>query len=178
MNLEDYILDNVTIKDYYNDYISPLDIRYKRRDFSNSDMALCPFHEDKNPSLGLINDKFRKGIKVFHCFGCGASGNVIRMHQRIQEQYFNVRLTKKEAMLSLCKLYDLDTEGLVLLEETEDTFVKRNLKIKLNMSRYTIREYEQDLQGIKLSNNIDIDERIKRINSANLKILVMQKGLI
>lgn len=178
MNLEDYVLDNITIKDYYRDYISPLDTKYSNRDFSKSDMALCPFHADKNPSLGLINDKFRKGVKIFHCFGCGASGNVIRMHQRIQEQYFNTRLNKKEAMLSLCKLYDLDTEGLVLLEETEDSFVRKNLKIKLNMSRYTVREYEQDLQSIKLNKELDINERIRRINSANLKILVMQKGLI
>ena len=35
-------------------------------------MGLCPFHDDKNPSLS-VNEK--EG--VFHCFGCGASGDVI-----------------------------------------------------------------------------------------------------
>ena len=32
-------------------------------------MALCPFHDDHNPSLKL-DDRF-------YCFGCGASGDVI-----------------------------------------------------------------------------------------------------
>jgi DNA primase len=33
--------------------------------------ALCPFHDDKRPSL-----KVNLGRKVFHCFGCGAKGNI------------------------------------------------------------------------------------------------------
>ncbi|GAA2501529.1 CHC2 zinc finger domain-containing protein [Terrabacter carboxydivorans] len=40
-------------------------------------MACCPFHEDKTPSLsvGGVPDRF-------HCFGCGASGDVIDFVQR------------------------------------------------------------------------------------------------
>jgi DNA primase len=34
--------------------------------------ALCPFHKEKTPSF-TINDE--KGF--FHCFGCGAHGDVI-----------------------------------------------------------------------------------------------------
>ncbi|MDI3501696.1 MAG: hypothetical protein PWP22_1467 [Thermoanaerobacter sp.] len=30
----------------------------------------CPFHNDKNPSLAIYEDSF-------HCFGCGAHGDVI-----------------------------------------------------------------------------------------------------
>ena len=32
---------------------------------------LCPFHEEKTPSL-ILNDE----LGVYHCFGCGASGNI------------------------------------------------------------------------------------------------------
>src|SRR3954454_24401880 len=39
--------------------------------------ALCPFHADKKPSL-----KVNLGRKVFNCFGCGASGNVIEFVRR------------------------------------------------------------------------------------------------
>jgi DNA primase len=35
--------------------------------------GLCPFHDDKNPSLS-INPK----ENLFQCFGCGAAGDVIR----------------------------------------------------------------------------------------------------
>ena len=34
--------------------------------------AVCPFHDDTNPSLKL---NFEKGL--FHCFACGAKGNVL-----------------------------------------------------------------------------------------------------
>jgi len=37
-------------------------------------MALCPFHDDKNPSLSLskVDDRW-----LFRCFGCHVSGTVI-----------------------------------------------------------------------------------------------------
>lgn len=34
--------------------------------------GLCPFHEDKNPSFSVNEEK-----GVFYCFGCGESGDVI-----------------------------------------------------------------------------------------------------
>ncbi|UIJ43781.1 AAA family ATPase [Sphingomonas cannabina] len=34
-------------------------------------VAVCPFHPDKNPSLVLFKDQ------TYHCFGCGAHGDVI-----------------------------------------------------------------------------------------------------
>jgi len=34
--------------------------------------ALCPFHNEKTPSFVVGTDK-----QIFHCFGCGAGGNVI-----------------------------------------------------------------------------------------------------
>src|SRR5690349_14655033 len=37
----------------------------------------CPFHADRKPSL-----KVNLGRKVFNCFGCGASGNVIEFVRR------------------------------------------------------------------------------------------------
>lgn len=36
---------------------------------NRSGMACCPFHNDKNPSMKID--------KRFHCFGCGADGDVI-----------------------------------------------------------------------------------------------------
>ena len=37
----------------------------------NSYSACCPFHHEKTPSFHVSRDK-----QLYHCFGCGASGNV------------------------------------------------------------------------------------------------------
>lgn len=35
--------------------------------------ALCPFHNDKDPSLGFSDEK-----NIFHCFGCNIKGDIIK----------------------------------------------------------------------------------------------------
>src|SRR5215469_226784 len=35
-------------------------------------VGLCPFHKEKTPSFSAVEDK-----GFFHCFGCGAHGDVI-----------------------------------------------------------------------------------------------------
>ncbi len=48
----------------------------------SSFMGLCPFHEDKNPSLSVDQSK-----GLFHCFGCGAGGDVfdfVMRHQGVE----------------------------------------------------------------------------------------------
>ena len=47
-------------------------------------VGLCPFHNEKTPSF-TVNEK--KG--VFHCFGCGAGGDVISFLTRIRNEGFN-----------------------------------------------------------------------------------------
>jgi DNA primase len=39
--------------------------------------GLCPFHDDKTPSLSVSPER-----KIFRCFGCGASGNAITFLRR------------------------------------------------------------------------------------------------
>jgi DNA primase len=45
------------------------------RDFT----GLCPFHKEKTPSFNVVEDK-----AFYHCFGCGAHGDVIGFTMRIQ----------------------------------------------------------------------------------------------
>jgi DNA primase len=42
-------------------------------------MGVCPFHSDKGPSLSVSMEK-----QLYHCFGCGASGNVIGFIMRLR----------------------------------------------------------------------------------------------
>lgn len=41
---------------------------------------ICPFHADKDPSLSLSNE-----LGVFHCFGCGAKGNIVKFYAMLKK---------------------------------------------------------------------------------------------
>ena len=56
-------------------------------------MACCPFHDDKNPSM--------KVDTRFHCFGCGADGDVIDFTSRLYD------LSPKEAAEKLAQDFGL-----------------------------------------------------------------------
>lgn len=45
--------------------------------------GLCPFHEEKSPSLSV-----RPHVGAFHCFGCGEGGDVISFVQKLDHLSF------------------------------------------------------------------------------------------
>ncbi len=45
--------------------------------------ASCPFHHDRSPSLYLYPER-----NDYHCFGCGAHGNVINFVQQLHKYSF------------------------------------------------------------------------------------------
>jgi DNA primase len=45
--------------------------------------GLCPFHADKNPSFTVSPSK-----QIFHCFACGAGGNVFTFLTRLTGESF------------------------------------------------------------------------------------------
>lgn len=57
------------IVDYIGQYVA---LKKQGRDY----LGLCPFHGEKTPSFHVSPEK-----KVFHCFGCGRSGNIFQFAQ-------------------------------------------------------------------------------------------------
>ncbi|MDN7240447.1 DNA primase [Planococcus sp. N028] len=51
--------------------------------------GLCPFHGESTPSFSVTSDK-----QIFHCFGCGAGGNVITFLMDIENVSFQEALSK------------------------------------------------------------------------------------
>ncbi len=71
----------------------------------NSFMGCCPFHHEKTPSFSVSRDK-----QLYHCFGCGAGGNLIQFVMNIEQ------LTFPEAVKFLG-----DKAGLALTEAEYET---------------------------------------------------------
>ena len=51
--------------------------------------GLCPFHGENTPSFSVAEDK-----QIFHCFGCGASGNAITFVMDIENRPFTEAISK------------------------------------------------------------------------------------
>ena len=66
----DRVLDSTDIADLIGSYVA-------LKKIGQNFQGLCPFHDDKTPSLSVSPDK-----KIFRCFGCGASGNAITFLRR------------------------------------------------------------------------------------------------
>jgi hypothetical protein len=49
-------------------------------DTDKKGITTCPFHYDTSPSLHLDSKK-----NIFHCFGCGAKGNIITFIKKLEE---------------------------------------------------------------------------------------------
>ena len=60
-------------------------------------MCVCPFHDDKNPSM--------KVDRRFHCFGCQADGDVIDFVSRLEA------VSPKEAALILAQAFSVPYEN-------------------------------------------------------------------
>ncbi len=67
------IRESADIVDVVSDYVS---LKKKGRYY----FGLCPFHKEKTPSFSVDPDR-----QIFHCFGCGAGGNVISFVMQIEK---------------------------------------------------------------------------------------------
>jgi DNA primase len=54
------------------DIVDLIDSHVPLKKTGNNYVARCPFHTEKTPSFSVSRKK-----QIFHCFGCGASGNAI-----------------------------------------------------------------------------------------------------
>lgn len=75
--------------------------------------GLCPFHKEKSPSFSISPDK-----QIFHCFGCGAGGNVIHFISKIENADF------KEAIGILANRAGIELPTLNNYEDNKTALLK------------------------------------------------------
>ena len=120
----DKILDKVSLVEVISKYT---DIKRSGRNF----MALCPFHGEKTPSFSISEDK-----GLYHCFGCGASGNAIRFLMDYQKKSFT------ESVQELAGIAGIE------LEQTPDYKGSGSIKEKgvlLDICRETLTFFHNNL---------------------------------
>ena len=80
MRYEDRVIDQVQAANDIVEIISQfVPLKKAGRNFK----GLCPFHPEKTPSFMVHPEK-----QIFHCFGCGAGGNVFSFLMRYENLSF------------------------------------------------------------------------------------------
>jgi DNA primase len=90
---------SVDIVDVISDYVQ---LKKQGRNY----FGLCPFHGEKTPSFSVSPDK-----QIFHCFGCGAGGNVFSFLMDIEGISF-VEAAKRLASRANIELPHAEIESL------------------------------------------------------------------
>ncbi|NLD21204.1 MAG: DNA primase, partial [Bacteroidales bacterium] len=121
----DRILDATRIEDVIGDFVS-----LKRRGANY--LGLCPFHQDKNPSLSVSSTK-----QIFKCFSCGKAGTAVSFLMEHE------RLSYPEALKYLAKKYGIEV---VEQERTpEELAAQMKNESLLIVSEYAQKYYQQVL---------------------------------
>ena len=107
-------------------------------------VALCPFHQEKTPSLVLTPSK-----GLFHCFGCGVSGDVIGFVTRFDRISFGAALQKlaQRAGLDLSKLMETNGSNPVPPREAPKTMVSPQVLAKVVEHYHKTFCSRRDAQG-------------------------------
>lgn len=95
-NIINQIIEEVDIVDVVGSYLS---LTPKGKNY----WAVCPFHNDSNPSMSVSREK-----KFFKCFSCGTSGNVIGFVQKYEHISYYEAAAKLAVKIGI-KIEEFDT---------------------------------------------------------------------
>lgn len=105
--------------------------------------GLCPFHSEKTPSFHV-----NPTLKLYHCFGCGASGDVIKFIQEIEHLSFQEALQKLGRMINIEINFDTkqsDKERYIDFLTKIHTEYKKQLKQNQRAMKYLLdRGFKED----------------------------------
>jgi len=115
-DIREEILERVNIVELISEYVT---LSKKGKNY----MGLCPFHSEKTPSFSVSEEK-----GLFHCFGCGASGNTIGFIMKIHNFDF------PEAVEFLAEKYGIEIKRNSFYKE-EKNIIDINEKIMLEAKK-------------------------------------------
>lgn len=140
-----------------NDIIDVINSYTSVKKRGKSFVALCPFHPDKNPSLHISPQK-----QVYHCFACGASGNIFTFVKEYEKVTFieaiqklalragidlNIHEGKPDLSNEISRLFEINKqaaryyhESLMNLSGGEKEFIWGYLK-KRGIEKETIKKF-------------------------------------
>lgn len=116
----DKIRSNVNVSDVVRNYVT---LSKKGGEYT----GLCPFHSEKTPSFTVNDQK-----KFFHCFGCGAHGDVIKFESEQTGMSF------KDAAYKIADKFQIPVPKFSKEEEKEQLLQDRVMTLLSDASKYFV----------------------------------------
>lgn len=176
MSVTSYICEHLDIKDYYDNYIQPLNTKRFDTKFKDSTLVVCPLHNDHDPSMGIVRDKRNRKILRYHCFGCGKSGDIINLYQETQRLNRKRNISYNQAGKELADLYKLDLSQMT--EDEKDNSYRRelqrgseNVKRILDSGKMSPRDYTRGVSKLiaMKSSMLDTEDLASKLDSLNVE---------
>lgn len=114
----DLIRNTLDIVDIVGEYVQ---LKKQGRNF----FGLCPFHGEKTPSFSVSTDK-----QIYHCFGCGAGGNMFSFVMEIEGISFVEAVTQLAEKANV-DLPDIDVTETGISKEVQEMYQAHDLLRKL-----------------------------------------------
>ncbi|MDX1916804.1 MAG: DNA primase [Rickettsiaceae bacterium] len=145
-NFYDQIREKVLVSEIIRSYIS---LTKKGYEF----LGLCPFHNEKSPSFTVNDQK-----KFYHCFGCGAHGDVIKFESELSGVNYKDAAYKIAAKAGI---------KIPIFSESERKEIELADKLS-DLMQQACRYYSKNLgpQGRKILHERGVNEEL--INTYNL----------
>jgi DNA primase len=135
--------------------------------------ALCPFHSEKTPSFVVSPAK-----QIYHCFGCGASGDAIKFVMEME------KLSYPEAIEKLASMYNFKLDytssksfvKLDVLESINNYYISNLYKNKTALEYLKQRGLKDStIEKFSLGYAPDKETQIKYFKNAKLDFKVLNE---
>lgn len=170
--IEKLAKDNVDLVTFFNDHIAGC----KPGVGKLVRATVCPFHDDTDPSF-----HYWEKIHGFRCFGCGVTGDVIKLYQLYCEQYLGKKYTRVEAAKALLDMYKIEygeienAESANIFEQYRNEYIKRGT-FRPKRGMMDINQFRE--QNREIMNIEDIDERIAYYNILDRRAALVIAGYV
>jgi DNA primase len=135
--------------------------------------ALCPFHSEKTPSFVVSPAK-----QIYHCFGCGASGDAIKFIMEME------KLSYPEAIEKLANMYNFKLDytssksfvKLDVLESVNNYYISNLYKNKIALEYLKNRGLKDStIEKFSLGFAPDSQTQINYFKNANLDLKALNE---
>lgn len=138
----DEIKSNNNIVDVVSEYVT-----LKRT--GTSYKGLCPFHKEKTPSFSVSSDK-----QIFHCFGCGVGGDVVKFLMNIENVDFKEAI---ELLADRAKMELPQDDEIIDMERVK--LKERLYHMNVDTAKYFYQNLLSSQEAINYINKRKLDEK-------------------